>query len=91
MNYIETVHEYVDEDGDTCRDVWFAVRPTPSAWTYRGDKPGYSPKLKDEAWVIQPGSGSVAVWDIDDIAGIRKLLDAIEAKWVEEQEAGEGR
>ena len=86
MNYIEVKNKYIDSDGDTCEDVWFAVRPTPATWTYKGRETGYTPELKDEAWVIQPGSGSIGVWDKDDIAGLRKLLDAIEAQWEAEDE-----
>lgn len=71
-NYIEVFHEYEDKDFDTCRDTWWAVRPTPYKWR---NSEGEMVDVMAEPWKIQ---GDIYVWDKQDIAGIRKLLDKLD-------------
>lgn len=75
-NYIEITHEYKDEKyGDDNRDVYFAVKPTPSSWCHREETEWYMGY--DEGWAVNGGQ-PVRVQDRNDVAGLRKLLDAIE-------------
>lgn len=68
-NFIEIWHE-----DDDCTHNWFATRSVTS-W-----KDG-SPSLMN-SWQIE-GSG-LHVYDKDDVAALRKLLDAIEKKITDE-------
>lgn len=72
-NYIEIEHTYVDEDFATNYDIWYAVRPSPSRVRFQGESEARA--HCDPTWVIE---GPVHLWGVQDIAGLRKLLDAIE-------------
>lgn len=87
-NYVEVTHDYIvkeapGKDGsiwvDESHTVWYAVRPTPEVWDYYKEEDGPSKELFSSdhgAWLIQ--GTTLAVYSEDDIAGLRKLLDAIE-------------
>lgn len=88
-NYIEIVHEYDDSDTEwhsESRDIWYAVRPTTPS--YRQWKQGEPEEdwsdhsLLHTSWSI---NGDISIYGKEDIAGLRKLLDAIEAQYEEEK------
>lgn len=80
-NYIEVVHEYIDEEhGDSNQDVYYAVRPSVSRYRLNTENNPTGPdwsEMFDPGWALSGGT-SVYVYDKEDIAGLRKLLDAIE-------------
>lgn len=84
-NYIEVENKYTDEDGAVNVDVYCAVRPTPN-WIEdeRYDDSKILAFLTP--WVLAPGEWNIRLYDRVEIAGLRKLLDAIEAEM-----EGEGR
>lgn len=71
-NYIEVKHEYVDAKGDTNVDVFWAVRPSSASWVIGGREAHVFP----DHWRIVEQH----IYTIDDIGGLRKLLDAIEGE-----------
>ena len=80
-NYIEVTHEYdfaYGEDDcqrtDHCVDVWHAVRPSRSYIKNEADENVLN---FEEGWRLLGGL-PVYIHDTDDIAGLRKLLDALE-------------
>lgn len=74
-NYIEVEHTYVDKDLAENFDIWYAVRPSPSRVRFSGD--GEPTEFFGSSWEIE-GLGPVLIHGREDIAGLRKLLDAIE-------------
>jgi hypothetical protein len=80
-------HEYETEytfNHETCKEVqneaWWAFRE-PRSYEVSDDGKHYS--YASSAYVIQ---GDIHLYDIHDIAGLRKLLDAIEARLGERKE-----
>ncbi|UDL15982.1 hypothetical protein QEH42_gp236 [Microbacterium phage Pumpernickel] len=89
-NYIEVVHEYEDESNPLlnvkAKEVFWAVHPTPDQYnaTLResGEKvDGINLAGSSKAWSLFGGQG-VYVHDIEDIRGLRKLLDSLESMYI---------
>lgn len=79
-HYIEIVHEYNDEDGDESEDVYYAVHPSVSRYRFNagGNSTGSDwSEMFDPGWALNGGQ-AVYIYDRECIAGLRKLLDAIE-------------
>lgn len=86
-NYIDVSHEYYglpDDDGLRAKrtDVWYAIRPTApqiSVVDHKSDPlPGHEVRITT-AWMLGKAGLEVPyIYDRDDIAGLRRLLDAIE-------------
>lgn len=74
-------HNDPDADGDVIIDYRYAVRPPTSVWR---NSDGSTTDMMSLAWYVD--GTTLAIYDRDDIAGLRKLLDAIEAVMIEEAE-----
>lgn len=79
-NYIEVAHEWDDSDevwDSHNRDFWHAVRPTPSeyAMARKPEVAQFPENQQYGSWKIE---GKLDVYSKHDVAGLRKLLDAIE-------------
>lgn len=71
-NYIEVAHEYVDEDLYRVTDFYYAVREPDS----KMESPkGREIVLWENGWEFKAEISS-----LEDLAGYRKLLDAIEVR-----------
>lgn len=88
-NYIDSKHEYFtphpqdDEVQIKSVDVWYGIRPDPpqySAVDLKGeDISGYEVEMNTAWRISKAGSGNdVYIYDREDIAGLRKLLDTLE-------------
>ena len=80
-NYIEVENKYTDEDGAVNVDVYCAVRPTPS----RVELEDHRTLDFLSPWVLFPDEDVVRVYGREEIDGIRKLLDAVEAEMEAEE------
>ena len=96
-NYIDVKHEYFglpDNEGLRLRtrDVWYAMRPTVPEYHVVDKDDNIVPEWEasvDTAWTIsKAGLSHVVISDVDDINGLRKLLDALEFNF--ERRAMEG-
>jgi hypothetical protein len=86
-NYIDVKYEYFGLPNDDglrlrTRDVWFATKPTvPEFHIVDKDDnpvPEYEANV-DTAWTIgKAGQTDFIICDVDDINGLRALLDALE-------------
>lgn len=83
-NYIEIRHQYTDRHQDVNVDTWWAVKPTSHDWN-----PAEGPALDlgPEAWRISPGE-TIHIYGLEDLAGLRKLLDRIEQEIEKEGNSG---
>jgi len=79
-NYIEVEHEYVDHEAWHVRENWVAVRH-PYWDMVHGDEKFPEKSEPNSGFYLQ--NSTLSVGTIDDINGLRKLLDAIEAEYVE--------
>lgn len=86
-NYIEAKHEYTgphDDDGLRLRhvDVWYAHRPSAPGYVTikHDDEPTEGPQaVVTTAWTLdRAGAERLTIFDREDIAGLRKLLDLLE-------------
>lgn len=79
-NYLEYVHVYKDDVGlpteAVNEDVTWAVRPSVSHWNYVDQEAKSGLQLYPESfWKIE---GVLDVYGLEDVAGLRGLLDLIE-------------
>lgn len=89
-NYISIEHEYFStqptETGQRVRmkDTWYAVSPQPPQFEIVNPDDTIDEDVIIETsvpWTLHhSGNPHLEIADADDIAGLRKLLDAIEAK-----------
>lgn len=84
-NYIEIVHEFPYDNEDwqgEDRDIWWAVSPTEGDYRMwrKGDpeEPWAESGDQKRAWKI---NGELYIGSVDDINGLRKLLDALEQEF----------
>lgn len=78
-NYIEVEHEYKDSDEDTNWDIYYAVRPSADRYSYKREGAEVVESTYSNPWYVS-GGHAVTVYNLDDIQGLRKLLDAIEVE-----------
>lgn len=87
-NYIDVKHEYFglpDDEGQRLRtrDVWFALKPTTPEYHVvdKDDQPipEYQATVQTAWEIAKAGQPHMIIVDVDDINGLRKLLDALEA------------
>ena len=89
-HYISIEHEYFGvqptDSGQRVRtrDTWYAVCPPPPKFHLVNPDDSVDEDVVIETsvpWTIHhSGNPHIEIADVDDIAGLRKLLDAIEAK-----------
>lgn len=90
-NFVEVKHTYFgtpNDDGLRVKsvDVWYAVRPSPPAYTVVDhtdasiDK-GTDPDIKTGWSVHKAGLPGLYIFDRDDINGLRELLDGLEQEF----------
>lgn len=80
---ITTFHEFDEGDEHNVEPMW-ALREPEGDWTYKNEAT-FDAFNAHQPFVITPGQ-PVYIYDRNDIAGLRKLLDAIEARFDEEGE-----
>lgn len=85
-NYIEVVHRYAEPDDFYgvgfmhSEDVFYAVRPSSSRFGRGGES---LKSMWSESWSLN--GSSLQVHGLEDIAGLRKLLDAVEVEMKKEE------
>lgn len=77
-NYIEISHSYKDEDDDV-EDTYYAVCPTPYRYSYKAGDGEVRESNMSTSWDLM-GGRPISIYHQDDIDGLRKLLDAVEAE-----------
>lgn len=88
-NYAEVRHEYFGAPDDSgvrrgTVDVWYAVRPSAPVIRFVDNKDdlikGAPTAEFNTGWTLfKAGADSIYIFDRDDINGMRKLLDTLEA------------
>lgn len=76
--YIEVEHEHGPINGEVEISVWHAVRPSPSRWI-EGDS-SISTTMFENSWRLEGGL-PIYIHSVEDINGLRKLLDALEKEF----------
>jgi hypothetical protein len=89
-NYLEIVHEYEDNNSDTflvhAKETFWAVSPTPDSYDATNKETGNKAQqlgsgASGKTWSLFGGQ-SIYIHDIEDIKGMRELLDAIESRYI---------